>query len=116
MKKRMGLVLVTLAGALLLSSCGNRSEDEGSSKRSQKIPLPQMEPASPCPVLEKRGIPIGSGSSEGGWGTRSAREIDDVAWIIDHWIPEQPWSSGKVGMYGPSYMGITSYLPASTEF
>ena len=55
---------------------------------------------------------MGSGSSEGGWETLSAREIDDVAWIIDHWIPEQPWSNGKVGMYGPSYMGITSYLAA----
>ena len=55
---------------------------------------------------------MGSGSSEGGWETLSAREIDDVAWIIDNWIPEQPWSNGKVGMYGPSYMGITSYLAA----
>ena len=54
----------------------------------------------------------GSGSSEGGWEALSAREIKDVAWIIDHWIPEQPWSNGKVGMYGPSYMGITSYLAA----
>lgn len=55
---------------------------------------------------------LGSGSSEGGWQALSAREIEDVTWIIDHWIPDQPWSNGKVGMYGPSYMGITSYLAA----
>ncbi len=58
---------------------------------------------------------MGSGSSEGGWETLSAREIDDVAWIIDNWIPAQPWSNGKVGMYGPSYMGITSYLAAGRK-
>jgi len=170
-KKRIGIISVALAGALLLFSCGNGSEEEGSSGRGVKIPLPQMGPASPYPVMEERGIPIvrpddpeqlklyvnvirptgkerfptllvatayrrefvrilasnslvssgyavvmldvmGSGSSEGGWEALSAREIDDVAWIIDNWIPEQPWSNGKVGMYGPSYMGITSFLAA----
>ncbi len=58
---------------------------------------------------------MGSGSSEGGWESLSSREIDDVAWIIDNWIPDQSWSNGKVGMYGPSYMGITSYLTAGRK-
>jgi putative CocE/NonD family hydrolase len=171
MKKRIGLVLVVLAGAMFLSSCGNGLEDEGRSTKAVKIPLPQFEPDEPYLVVEEKGLPIvrpddpeqrklyvnlvrpvsderfpvlliatayrrefirmlapdslvstgyavvildvmGSGSSEGGWETLSAREIDDVAWIIDNWIPAQPWSNGKVGMYGPSYMGITSYLAA----
>jgi putative CocE/NonD family hydrolase len=170
-KKRMALVLASLAGALLLFSCGNGQEDDGFSKRGEKIPLPQMVPENPYAVVEERGIPIvrpddpeqfklyvnvvrpdgrgrfptllvatayrrefvralapdslvssgyavvlldvmGTGSSEGGWEALSAREIDDVAWVIDNWIPEQPWSNGKVGMYGPSYMGITSFLAA----
>ena len=55
---------------------------------------------------------LGSGSSEGGWEALSDREIQGIAWIIDHWIPKQPWSNGKVGMYGPSYMGITAFLTA----
>jgi hypothetical protein len=169
-KKRFGCAL---AGILLLFSCGSgpETQDEGLPAGSRKIPLPQMEPATPYPVLEEKGIPIvrpdepqerklyvnvvrpasderfpvlliatayrrefvrilafnslvssgyavvildvmGSGSSEGGWESLSGREIDDVAWVIDHWIPDQPWSNGKVGMYGPSYMGITSLLAA----
>lgn len=175
-KKKIGLVLVVLAGALCLLSCGSGSEtqQEGPSSRVGKIPLPQLEPDRPYPVIEEKGIPIvrpddpeqlklyvnvvrpngterfptlliatayrrefvrmlapdslvstgyavvildvmGSGSSEGGWEALSAREIDDVAWIIDDWIPEQPWSNGKVGMYGPSYMGLTSFLAAGRK-
>lgn len=68
--------------------------------------------------LAKRGYVVvlldvrGTGSSEGTWGSFSEAEIEDVVWIIDHWIPEQPWSNGKVGMIGPSYMGIIQYLAA----
>jgi len=50
----------------------------------------------------------GTGSSEGGWEVMSDREIQDIVWIIDSWIPEQEWSNGKVGMYGPSYMGLAT--------
>ncbi len=175
-KKRILLSLAVLAGTLLLLSCGSDSETQHGARSSSngRIALPQMEPATPYPVLEERGIPIvrpddpeqrklyvnvarpasderfpvlliatayrrefvrilafdslvangyavvildvmGSGSSEGGWEALSAREIDDVAWIIDNWIPDQPWSNGKVGMYGPSYMGITSFLAAGRK-
>jgi putative CocE/NonD family hydrolase len=58
---------------------------------------------------------LGSGSSEGGWEALSDREIRGIAWIIDHWIPVQPWSNGKVGMYGPSYMAVTSLLTAGRK-
>ena len=57
----------------------------------------------------------GTGSSEGGWGSFSEDEIQDIVWIIDHWIPQQPWSNGKVGMMGPSYMGIIQYLAAARQ-
>ena len=56
---------------------------------------------------------MGTGSSEGGWESFSSREIDDIVWVVDHWIPEQDWSNGKVGMYGPSYMGIAACLTAA---
>ncbi len=54
----------------------------------------------------------GTGSSEGKWGAFSEDEIQDVVWIVDSWIPSQPWSNGKVGMFGPSYMGIIQLLTA----
>jgi len=68
--------------------------------------------------LAKRGYAVvlldvrGTGSSEGKWGSFSEEEIEDLAWIIDHWIPRQSWSNGKVGMIGPSYMGINQLLAA----
>ncbi len=55
----------------------------------------------------------GTGSSEGRWACFADEEIDDLVWIIDHWIPGQAWSNGKVGMFGPSYMGIAQYLTAA---
>ncbi len=57
----------------------------------------------------------GTGSSEGTWGCFSDDEVEDVAWIIDHWIPAQPWSNGKVGLFGPSYMGIIQMLTAARK-
>ena len=54
----------------------------------------------------------GTGSAEGTWGSFSEEEINDHVWIIDNWIPEQAWSNGKVGLFGPSYMGINQLLSA----
>jgi hypothetical protein len=36
------------------------------------------------------------------------REVDDVPDAID-WIARQPWSDGRVGMYGGSYCGFTQW-------
>jgi putative CocE/NonD family hydrolase len=36
------------------------------------------------------------------------REVDDVPATID-WIARQPWSDGRVGMYGGSYCGFTQW-------
>ena len=36
------------------------------------------------------------------------REVDDVPAAID-WIARQPWSDGRVGMYGGSYCGFTQW-------
>ncbi|HOO71157.1 MAG TPA: CocE/NonD family hydrolase [Spirochaetota bacterium] len=54
----------------------------------------------------------GSGSSEGHWNAMSFIETYDVKYVIDRWIPSQSWSDGKVGMVGPSYMGILQMLVA----
>jgi putative CocE/NonD family hydrolase len=35
-------------------------------------------------------------------------EVDDTYAVVD-WISRQPWSNGKVGMYGGSYSGYTAW-------
>lgn len=57
----------------------------------------------------------GTGSSRGMWGVFSEEEVSDIVWLVDEWIPAQPWSNGKVGMYGPSYMGILQYRVAGCK-
>ena len=38
---------------------------------------------------------------------------DDARAVID-WISRQPWSDGRVGMYGGSYNGFTQWAATST--
>src|SRR4051812_2227769 len=44
----------------------------------------------------------------------SPREARDSAAVIE-WLGTQPWSTGKVGMTGGSYVGITQYLTAEQQ-
>ena len=55
----------------------------------------------------------GTGCSQGVLELFSERSSKDVAWIIDNWIPNQPWSNGDVGIYGHSYGGLTGFLVAA---
>jgi len=52
----------------------------------------------------------GTGSAEGVWDPLSPVEAYDVTYMIDKWIPAQPWSDGRVGMVGGSYEAIIQYL------
>ena len=55
----------------------------------------------------------GSGASFGTWdGSFSPKETQD-AYDITEWFAAQPWCNGKVGMFGPSYLGSTQYMAAS---
>ena len=54
----------------------------------------------------------GTGSSEGVWGAFSAREGKDAAAVVA-WAHRQPWSNGRVGMTGASYMGISQIFAAA---
>ncbi len=56
----------------------------------------------------------GTGSSAGGWEAFSARENKDAGKIVG-WAHRQPWSNGKVGMIGASYMGISQLMAAGHE-
>lgn len=53
----------------------------------------------------------GTGFSQGTWNTLGAREQLDTREVID-WAAAQPWSTGKIGMSGGSYAGITQLRAA----
>jgi predicted acyl esterase len=52
----------------------------------------------------------GKGKSEGKYVAFADDMLDGYDTV--EWIAKQPWSNGKVGMYGPSAMGITQNLAA----
>ena len=56
----------------------------------------------------------GTGSSEGVWEAFSPRETQDYGEIVG-WAHRQPWSNGKSGMTGPSYMGISQLFAAAAH-
>lgn len=56
----------------------------------------------------------GTGSSGGTWDSWGSRTQQDYGEILD-WIQAQPWSNGRVGTTGASYMGITSLLIAEAD-
>ncbi|MHB8438989.1 MAG: CocE/NonD family hydrolase [Acidimicrobiales bacterium] len=54
----------------------------------------------------------GTGCSGGTFDLFSPQSSADGAYIIDNWIPAQPWSNGNVGLTGHSYSGLTGFLVA----
>ena len=59
--------------------------------------------------VDIRGAGGSGGTLEGNYF--SPREAKDGGLLVE-WFGTQPWSSGKVGMTGGSYLGITQYLAA----
>jgi uncharacterized protein len=56
----------------------------------------------------------GTGCSSGEFDLFSWRSALDGREVIE-WITTQPWSDGKVGLYGHSYGGITGFMIAATQ-
>ncbi len=54
----------------------------------------------------------GTGSSEGQWQSFDDREQRDGFETVQ-WAAQQPWSDGRVGLFGPSYMGLNQLLTAA---
>lgn len=54
----------------------------------------------------------GGGRSEGRGDLFSDQEADDVSQVIA-WAAEQPWSTGRVGMLGVSYLAISQWKVAA---
>lgn len=57
----------------------------------------------------------GSGCSGGEFDLFTWQGALDGKYIIDSWIPKQPWSNGDVGLIGHSYSGLTGSLVAATQ-
>ena len=56
----------------------------------------------------------GSGASSGSYAQLMPQIGKDGKELID-WIAAQPWSNGKVGMYGGSYVGWTQLVTAANK-
>jgi uncharacterized protein len=56
----------------------------------------------------------GTGTSEGGWNPFSERERRDGFEVFE-WVVEQPWSDGRTGGYGASYLGLTQIFSAAQQ-
>ncbi len=54
----------------------------------------------------------GTGSSEGQWNSFDDREQRDGYEVVS-WAARQSWSDGRVGLFGPSYMGLNQILTAA---
>jgi uncharacterized protein len=58
----------------------------------------------------------GTGSSEGQWSAFGRRETKDAGEVVE-WAHSRkwPWSNGRIGMSGPSYMGISQIFAAGAR-
>jgi len=59
--------------------------------------------------VDTRGGGASFGTQQGFFMRAETRD----AYEITEWLARQPWSSGKIGMFGASYGGITQYFAAS---
>jgi putative CocE/NonD family hydrolase len=55
----------------------------------------------------------GTADNDGCMEYFGAREVADLSQAIT-WLGQQPWSNGRVGMFGGSYDGATQWMVAST--
>lgn len=62
-------------------------------------------------AVDVRGGGASFGTREGEFSRAESRDAYDIT----EWLAAQPWSTGRIGMFGISYLGITQYLAASTQ-
>jgi len=60
-------------------------------------------------AADVRGDGASFGVSAGAFGPEEAADAYDIV----EWLAVQPWSTGKIGMYGISYLGMTQLMAAS---
>ena len=84
----------------------------GSSNRHQVWEMPDPERFVPFGYVCVRVDSRGAGRSEGVLDPLSPREIEDLCAVIE-WAGTAPFSNGRVGMLGVSYLAINQWLTAS---
>jgi len=62
-------------------------------------------------AADVRGDGASFGVSSGAFGQEEATDAYDII----EWLAAQPWSTGKIGMSGVSYQGMTQLMAASTS-
>jgi putative CocE/NonD family hydrolase len=62
-------------------------------------------------AVDTRGGGASFGTFEGMYNDLETRDAYDVT----EWLAVQPWSNGKIGMYGRSYLGVTQYMAATLK-
>lgn len=56
----------------------------------------------------------GTGGSQGAWDSWGDPEKKDGYYLVE-WAARQPWSDGKVGLWGASYMAINQFFTAAQQ-
>lgn len=56
----------------------------------------------------------GTGNSQGEWEAFGEREQKDYSQVVE-WAATQSWSDGRIGLFGVSYLGITTVLTAQQQ-
>lgn len=59
--------------------------------------------------------PPGMGGSEGEFDFNKSGHISAAGYDVVEWLAAQPWSTGKIGMYGGSGNGISQLMTAATQ-
>ena len=60
-------------------------------------------------AVDTRGGGASFGTQQGFFSPEEANDAYDIT----EWLAVQPWSTGAIGMFGRSYLGITQYFAAS---
>lgn len=87
---------------------------------NQDVGAKQAGLGGPDPYMVKHGYATvvvdvrGTGNSQGSWQAFGETEQSDYGHVVD-WITQQSFSNGNIGLYGISYLGITSVLTAEQQ-
>jgi len=75
---------------------------------AQPIPRALLRHGYVVAAVDARGAGASFGTARGLFAPQEARDTYDVT----EWLADRPWSDGRIGMFGGSYLGVTQLLAA----